>query len=193
MKMYVFSPYGGAWKVSYLTNALSTNDRLFINEIKSEVSGVVSPGLCSAGQALDLPHDYLETTHKVLLALAVAKCLTLTVHEDGETVVSLNTATADGATLLTYTIPTATGIVIGTVPDSEGKYAVSMNVPNGTNVTALVATFTKSISSTIKVGVTAQTTAVTANNFTSPVEYVLTSESTLVHRHYVVTVTVLEA
>jgi len=193
MKMYVFAPYGGAWKVSYLTNAVSTNDRLFINEIKSEVAGVVSPGLCAAGKALDLPHDYLETTHKVLLALAVAKSLTLTVHEDGAAVVTLNTAAADGASILTYTIPTATDIVIGTTPNSEGKYAITMNVPNKTNVTALVASFTKSASSTIKVGVTAQVTAVTANNFTSPVEYVLTSASLLVVKHYVVTVTVLEA
>lgn len=191
MKMYVFSPYDGSWKVSYLTNAIGTNDRLFINEIKSEVGGVVTPGLCNAGAAIGLYDEYVEITHQVLLAKAVALSLTLKVYEDAEAVVTLNTALADGCTLLTYTIPTATNIVIGTVPDTQNKYQVTLDVPFGTNVTALVATFTKSASSTIAIGATPQVSGVTANNFTAPKEYVITAQNTIANRHYVVTVTIL--
>ena len=49
-----------------------------------------------------------------------------------------------------------------------------VTVPYGTNVTALVATFTTTGSS-VKVGSTVQVSGTTANNFTSPVIYTVTA------------------
>ncbi|OYV67274.1 MAG: hypothetical protein B7Z74_09845, partial [Deltaproteobacteria bacterium 21-66-5] len=64
-------------------------------------------------------------------------------------------------------------------------------MPNGTNIAALVATFTTTGSS-VKVGTTVQTSGTTANNFTSPVVYTVTAAdaSTV---PYTVTVTVASA
>ncbi|HEY6890494.1 MAG TPA: DUF1566 domain-containing protein, partial [Solirubrobacter sp.] len=75
--------------------------------------------------------------------------------------------------------------VAGTI-DEAGK-AIAVTVPYGAALTALVATFTTTGVS-VKVGATAQTSGVTANDFTSPVAYVVTSAdgSTVV---YTVTVT----
>jgi len=47
-------------------------------------------------------------------------------------------------------------------------------VPNGTNVTALVATFVTT-GAVVKVGTTVQVSAATANNFTTPVAYIVTA------------------
>ena len=56
--------------------------------------------------------------------------------------------------------------------DTTGTIAIT--VPNATNVTALVATFTHTGSS-IAIASVAQVSATTANNFTSPVSYVVTA------------------
>lgn len=70
----------------------------------------------------------------------------------------------------------------------ESTGAVSISVPSGTTVTALVANFIYS-GSTIKVSTTAQVSGVTANDFTSPVEYVVTAADGTT-KTYTVTVTV---
>jgi Ice-binding-like len=64
------------------------------------------------------------------------------------------------------------GGVSGTIDETAKTIAVSM--PNGTNVTALVATFTTT-GTGVKVGTTAQTSGATANNFTIPVTYTVTA------------------
>lgn len=56
------------------------------------------------------------------------------------------------------------------------NHTVAVLVPNGTNVTALVATFTLSANATAKVGEVDQESGVTANDFTSPVVYTVTAE-----------------
>ena len=81
--------------------------------------------------------------------------------------------------------PSAAGTI-----DQTAK-TIAVTVPNGTAVTALVATFTTT-GTDVKVGTTAQTSAVTANDFTSAVQYVVTAgdgSSTT----YTVTVTVASA
>jgi hypothetical protein len=79
--------------------------------------------------------------------------------------------------------------VAGTINESAKTIAVTM--PNGTNVTALVATFTTT-GAGIKVGAVAQTSGTTANNFTAPVAYTVASaDGTTVT--YAVTVTVAAA
>jgi hypothetical protein len=62
--------------------------------------------------------------------------------------------------------------VAGTIYETAKSIAVSM--PYGTNVSALVATFTATEAS-VKVGTLAQTSGTTANNFTTPVAYTATA------------------
>ena len=71
---------------------------------------------------------------------------------------------------------------------NEPAKTIAVTVPNGTNVTALVATFTTTGAS-VTVGATPQVSLATANNFTAPVTYRVTAaDGTFVD--YVVTVTV---
>ncbi len=62
---------------------------------------------------------------------------------------------------------------IGTVDESAKTIAVT--VPYGTNLGALVATFTTT-GTVVTVGSTVQASGVTPNDFTTPVEYVVTAE-----------------
>lgn len=80
--------------------------------------------------------------------------------------------------------------VVGTI-DEEAK-TIALTVPNGTVVTALVATFINSEKSSVKVGEVAQESGVTANDFTTPVSYVVTAEDETTST-YTVTVTIAEA
>jgi hypothetical protein len=79
--------------------------------------------------------------------------------------------------------------VLGTV--TEANHTIAVTVPFGTNVTALVATFATTGAS-VKVGSTVQVSGTTANNFTSPVTYVVTAADSST-QSYTVTVTVQAA
>jgi len=76
--------------------------------------------------------------------------------------------------------------VIGTI--NEAAHTITITVPYGTNVTALVATFSTTGSS-VKVGTATQVSGTTANNFRSPVTYTVTAADAST-QPYVVTVTV---
>jgi photosystem II stability/assembly factor-like uncharacterized protein len=65
---------------------------------------------------------------------------------------------------------------------------ISVTVPNGTDVTQLVADFTY-LGSSIKVGSTPQVSGKTVNNFTSPVHYTVTAKDGS-KQDYMVTVTI---
>lgn len=81
-----------------------------------------------------------------------------------------------------FSLAGAAGVV------NEAAKTISVVVPSGTNVTALVATFTTT-GVGVKVGAVAQTSGTTANNFTNPVTYTVTAgDCTTVN--YTVTVTV---
>lgn len=82
-------------------------------------------------------------------------------------------------------IPAVSGVI------DEATKTVAVNVPYGTNVTALVATFTSSPLSRVLIGTTAQVNGVTANNFTSSVTYKVVAEDGS-FQNYVVTVTIYE-
>lgn len=79
--------------------------------------------------------------------------------------------------------------VAGTINEAGKTIAVAL--PSGTNVTALVATFTTTGAS-VHVGATAQVSGATANNFTSPVSYIVTAADASTAT-YVVTATVAAA
>src|SRR5574344_1363036 len=67
-----------------------------------------------------------------------------------------------------------TADVTGTI--DQTAHTVSVTVPSGTAVTALVATFTCSDKAAVTVTSTAQTSGTTANNFTNAVVYTVTAE-----------------
>ncbi len=109
------------------------------------------------------------------------------VAADGSTqayVVTVTVAanTAKALTAFSFTTPAVTGTI------TESAKTVALTVPYGTDVTALVATFT-STGASVKVGATVQTSATTANNFTNPVTYMVVAADGGT-QNYVVTVTV---
>jgi len=184
MKQYVFSPIDNSYKISYLTNGIVDNDRLFINEIKSEKAGVVTTGLITEAKALHFPHDYVETTEKILYAFAVANGLNLEVYEDRHAMVNLNETLSN---FLTFSVDHQSGAA---VIDHTAK-TIAINVANGSTVTDLKSTFTVTNGATVKIGATAQVSGTTENDFTGAVTYIVTSHDTTAHIDYVVTVTVL--
>ena len=78
----------------------------------------------------------------------------------------------------------ATGVV------NEAAKTIAVTVPFGTNVTALVATFTTAGAS-VKVGTAIQTSTATANDFSAPVAYIVTAADASTAT-YAVTVTVAQ-
>ena len=97
------------------------------------------------------------------------------------------TLASNVAEITAYSVPGQTGSAV--INSSAGTIGVT--VPNGTSVTALIATFTTSANITsIKVGSTSQVSGTTANNFTSPVTYVVTAQNGVTTKNWVVTVTV---
>ena len=85
-------------------------------------------------------------------------------------------------TSFSFASPAATGTINGSA------MTIAVTVPNKTDVTALVATFTTTGAS-VSVGATAQVSGTTANDFTTPVVYTITAAdgSTVA---YTVTVTI---
>jgi len=97
--------------------------------------------------------------------------------------VTIAPSTAKAMTAFSFAgLSGATGVI------NEPAKVIAVTVPFGTNVTALVATFA-STGASVKVGAAVQTSATTANNFTSPVDYTVTAAnaSTAI---YTVTVTI---
>ena len=97
------------------------------------------------------------------------------------------TVLASEKDFLTYTLPGQVGenVINATV------HTIGVTVPDDTNVTALVATFTMSADASCKIGVTPQVSASTANNFTSPKTYTTIGKD-LSEQAWTITVTVLK-
>jgi hypothetical protein len=81
--------------------------------------------------------------------------------------------------------------VTGTIVDTATVKTIAIDMPNGTDVTKLIATFTTT-GANVKVGTLAQVSGKTANNFTAPVTYIVTAaDNTPVN--YIVTVNLAAA
>jgi hypothetical protein len=98
--------------------------------------------------------------------------------------VSIGKSSAKDISAFSFASPAATGVITGT--------NIAVTVPSGTNLTNLVATFTNSPLSSVKVGTTAQVSGTTANNFTSPVTYTVMAEDSTT-KDYTVTVSIATA
>lgn len=92
----------------------------------------------------------------------------------------------DASSILTFAIATQTGS--STI--NRTNKTVALTMPFGTDPAALVATFTLSAGAGAKVGLTAQVSGVTANDFTTPVTYSITALGGTVITPWVVTVTI---
>jgi len=84
--------------------------------------------------------------------------------------------------------PALAADVIGVI--DVNTLSVALTVPAATVVTALIASFTTSSGATVEVGVTAQESGVTENDFTAPVTYSITAEYPLLLTEWTVTVTI---
>jgi hypothetical protein len=84
------------------------------------------------------------------------------------TVVSPLPSSPSTKAITAYSFVGSTGVI------NEAAKTISVTVPNGTNVTNLVATFSTT-GVNVKVGATVQTSTSSANNFTTPVSYVVTA------------------
>jgi subtilisin family serine protease len=89
---------------------------------------------------------------------------------------------AKAITAFSFTTPAAIGVI------DETTHTIAVTVPFGTDVTALVATFTTTGSS-VAVGATPQVSGTTVNDFSSPVTYTVTAADSST-QDYIVTVTV---
>lgn len=106
---------------------------------------------------------------------------------DATTAIYTVTVTVAGSAdkaIVAYSLSGAIGII------NEQAKTIAVTVPNGTAVTALVATF-RTTGVSVKVGTAAQTSGTTPNNFTHPVAYAVAAGDVSVSPAiYAVTVTV---
>ena len=96
--------------------------------------------------------------------------------------VTVTVASASAKAITSYSLAGITGTI------NETLKTISVAMPFGTNVTALVATFSTTGAS-VKVVTTVQTSGTTANDFTNPVQYIVTAGDTSTAT-YAVTATV---
>lgn len=96
-----------------------------------------------------------------------------------------NTTPSSGKAINAYSLAGVAGTI------NETTKTISVAIPYGTNVTALVATYTTT-GAGVKVGAGAQTSGSTANNFAAPVTYVVTAVDSTTAT-YTVTVAVLSS
>ena len=186
MKFYRFTNYDQSWWVEYRTSGME-------NSITEKVTNIYSSnGVDLSSEMIQkaLPvHLGDEVTQVGLVALAAAQDLTLTKRYESNAASTLATAPNYNADFLTYSFAEQTGAA---TIDEEAA-TIDIEVANGTSVVALVATFTLSSGASAAVGVTPQVSETTANDFTDPVEYVVTAEDGHSTKTWTVTVTVAEA
>lgn len=164
--------------VEVLTDGIDNQETFTIADVRGSNS-------LSTRKGLVFNEIGVHVTEYSLLQKAVSTNLTCAVYDDGDFIENLNEYENEEAEILTFSLADQTGAA--TIDSGAGT--IDIEVANGTTVTALVATFTLSADATAKVSTVAQVSAVTANNFTSPVTYIVTSEHGEV-KNWVVTCTV---
>ena len=139
-----------------------------------------SSKVTSSGLPLTISVSISETVDAIVYDSASAQWFDLNINQ-------FTLAASNAAEITAYSVPGQTG----SANINSGTGTIGVTVPSGTNVTALVATFTVSAGvSSVKVGSTSQVSGTTANNFTSPVTYVVTAQDGVTTKNWVVTVTV---
>jgi hypothetical protein len=101
-------------------------------------------------------------------------------------VVTVTVSENTEADFLNYSFDEETGPATIDITDNQ----INIEVAFGTDVSNLIATFTLSDFASAKVGVDAQTSGITANNFTNTVTYIVTSQDSSNSKIWYVTVTI---
>jgi hypothetical protein len=122
---------------------------------------------------IEMKYRFLVLIFLIILSLSLASCYSVPAPLSQENAI----------TAFSIVSPAATGVI------DESQYTINITVPNGTNVTNLIAIFTASSGATVKVGSTVQQSGVTTNDFTNPVVYTVTAAFGWI-QDYTVTVTV---
>lgn len=185
---------------SFVNGVISLNPA---SNIATVTSGAytVSSGGTSSETITGVPYG---TSKATFLATLTKSEINQTWNSTGisDPVVTGNTLVVtaqDGSTTVTYTVTAALNSAkaitaftianqIGETTINESAHTITVNMPYGTNPAALVASFTTTGSS-VAIGTTTQASGVTANNFTSPVTYIVTAANSTT-QNYVVTVNV---
>jgi len=107
--------------------------------------------------------------------------------EDGLTtltyILTVNSGISSEANFISYSISGVNG-TINTIAKT-----ISVNLPFGTNVSSLTATFSLSAGASAKVGGIAQISGISTNNFVSPVTYIVTAEDGITAKSWTVSIT----
>lgn len=177
-KIYKFYNPSKTVDVEVITDGIGDQETFAIRDI-------VGINSLSTRKGLVFNEIGVHITEYSLLQKAVATNLTCAVYDDGDFIENLNEYENEEAEILTFSLAAQTGAA--TIDSEAGT--IDIEVANGTTITALVATFTLSTGASAKVATVAQVSAVTANNFTSPVTYAVTSEHGEV-KNWVVSVSV---
>ena len=130
----------------------------------------------------------------IALTVGANTITTVVTAQNGSTktyTVTITRTGANDATISAFSFSGLSPVVAGTVNNTA--HTVALYVPSGTNRTALVATFSIGVGATMTIGGVAQTSGVTANNFTSPLTYTVTAQDGVTTQNFVVTVTVVGA
>jgi hypothetical protein len=122
-----------------------------------------------------------DLTYKVMAADSTTK--NYTVH----VAIAANPAKDITSFSFTSTLNSGAGVTADAIGVINGQ-SIAVTVPYGTTPAALIATFTTTGQS-VAVGATAQTSGVTANNFTNPITYTVTAADTTT-KNYTVTLTI---
>ena len=173
-KTYRFYNDAKTIDVTYITDAMLNHEVFTVTEIQ---------GLDSAEIQMQMDFGILPNTEKAFKAFATTNLLNL--HISNDTTQVSDVKGGNDIISLEFTDVTETTNVVDAT-----AHTVAIAVPNGTTVTALVANFVLSSGASAAIGATAQVTGVTANNFTSPKTYIITSGAG-VAQNWTVTVTVL--
>lgn len=134
--------------------------------------------LCKAVNGVEIAAAVSSSKHSDT-ANKLVSCL-------NDVIAKVTPLTMTAKALTAFGVTVGGNLIAGTI--NEAAKTVAITVPNGTTVTALVATFTHTGVSA-KIGATVQVSGTTANNFTSAVTYIITDALTDT-QNYVVTVTV---
>ncbi len=151
-----------------------------------DISGLVVTGTYSDNSTQVQNITTANVTGFNSSSTATNQVLTITV--DGKTTTyNVNIAAAplqsSAKAITAFSFSSGTGVI------NETNHTITVNVPYGTSVTALVPTFTTT-GTGVTVSGTTQTSGTTSQNFTSPVTYRVTAQNGTT-QDYVVTVNVL--
>jgi len=187
------------WTVN-VTVELNSEANILTYSLPNQIQSIITDSYAATGSTIDVTMHYgIELTEDLIAEFTLSDGASAKVGtEDQESTVTPNnfaspvvyTVTAEDGTTKEWTVnvtvsPTASSeaeIFSYSIPDqvssninsTEGTITVTM--PYGTEVTALVADFTLSYGATAKVDTEDQQTSITPNNFTDTIIYKVTAQ-----------------